>query len=337
MGIIMNFLKHSNSTIVNLRHFSGNALLVMSLFFSAIGCKNGFKNDVVNQAKPTIMVIPSDNLLKKNGALKKEVIDGADIYIRDYNGYLINDTKSKTAISIIQKAFIDAGYPLNDLDKNLKQLNDRSIRDEADGIKKDAKTLLLESVQPDIIIELDYSFDMDMNSRNFDREISYTLTAIDAYTNKVFSSNVYSGGKGTDFKTAFEDAIDDKIGSMMSEIDNYFGDIVENGREITVQFNVDKNSMIKLSDTYSSSGESYSEWIQDYMDYYTINGTYKLERNSDYEMYFVNVRIPTQKDNGTQLNALGWARQCVKEMREKLKVSSSNRAQGLSEVVITIK
>ena len=54
-------------------------------------------------------------------------------------------------------------------------------------------------------------------------------------------------------------------------------------------------------------------------------------------MYFVNVRIPTQKENGTQLNALGWARQCVKEMREKLKVSSSNRAQGLSEVVITIK
>lgn len=333
----MKLLKKSSSTIVNLRHLSGSALLVMALFISAIGCKNSFKNDVVNQAKPTIMVIPSDNLLNKNGALKKEIIDGAEIYIRDYNGYLINDTKSKAAISIIQKAFVNEGYPLNDLDKNLKHLNDRSIRDEADGVKKDAKTLLLESVQPDIIIELDYSFDMDMNSRNFDREISYTLTAIDAYTNKVFSSNVYSGGKGTDFKTAFEDAIDEKIGSMMSEIDNYFGDIVANGREITVQFNVDKNSMIKLSDTYSSSGESYSEWIQDYMDYYTIKGTYKLERNSDYEMYFVNVRIPTQKENGTQLNALGWARQCVKEMREKLKVSSSNKAQGLSEVVITIK
>ena len=333
----MNLLKHSNSTIVNLRHFFCNVLPVIALSIFMLGCKSGMKNEIVKQAKPTIMVIPSDNLLKKNGALKKDVVDDAEIYIRDYNSYLINDTKSKTAISIIQKAFIDAGYPLNDLDKNLKQLNDRSIRDEADGVKKDAKTLLIEAVQPDIIIELDYSYDMDMNSQNFDREISYTLTAIDAYTNKVFSSNVYSGGKGKDFRMAFENAIDDKISSIMSEIDDYFGDIVENGREITVQFNIDKNSSIKLSDTYSTTGESYSEWIQDYMDYYTINGTYKLERNSDYEMYFVNVRIPTQKENGTQFNALGWARQCVKVMREKLKVSSSNRAQGLSEVVITIK
>ena len=249
----------------------------------------------------------------------------------------MQDKNSKAAISIIQKAFIEAGYPLNDLDKNLKQLNDRSIRDDADGVKKDAKTMLLESIQPDVILELDYSYDMDMNSRNFDREVSYTLTAIDAYTNKVFSSNVFSGGKGKDFQNAFEDAIDEKVGSLMSEIDNYFGDIVTNGREITVQFNIDKNASIKFSDTYTSSGESYSEWIQDYMDYYTINGTYKLERNSDYQLYFVNVRIPTQNENGTQLNALGWARQCVKEMRDKLKVSCSNRAQGLSEVVITIK
>ena len=314
--------------------FSAVALFIASL--SSCTTK-GMNSDVIKQAKPTIMVIPSDNLLKKHGALTKENANGADLYIRDYNSYLIKDEKSKIAISIIQKAFIDAGYPLNDLDKNLKQLNDYSIRDDADGVKKDTKTMLLESVQPDIILELDYSYDMDMNSRNFDREVSYTLTAVDAYTNKVFSSNVFSGGKGENFQTAFENAIDEKAGSLMSEIDNYFEDIIGNGREITVQFNIDQNSSIKFSDAYKSTGESYSEWIQDYMDYYTINGTYKLERNSDYQLYFVNVRIPTQNENGTQLNALGWARQCVKEIREKLNVSCTNRAQGISEVVITIK
>lgn len=313
-------------------------MIVAITIAATTGCtSNNRNNDVIKQAKPTIMVIPSDNLLKKHGALTKEKSDGADLYIRDYNAYLMRDEKSKVAISIIQKVFIDASYPLNDLDQSLKQLNDRTIRDDADGIKKDAKTMLLESVQPDIILELDYSYDMDMSSRNFDREVSYTLTAIDAYTNKVFSSNVFSGGKGQDFQNAFKDAIDEKKGSLMSEIDSYFGDLVENGREISVQFNIDKNASIKFSDAYTSSGESYSEWIQDYMDYYTINGTYKLERNSDYQMYFVNVRIPTQNENGTQLNALGWARQCVKEMREKLKVSCSNRAQGLSEVVVTLK
>ena len=324
---------------LSMREKRNSALMfIVVLMIVVVGCTSkNMNNDVVKQSKPTIMVIPSDNLLKKHGSLTKENAHGTDLYIRDYDAYLVQDKNSKAAISIIQKAFIEAGYPLNDLDKNLKQLNDRSIRDDADGVKKDAKTMLLESVQPDIILELDYSYDMDMNSRNFDREVSYTLTAIDAYTNKVFSSNVFSGGKGKDFQNAFEDAIDEKVGSLMSEIDNYFGDIVTNGREITVQFNIDKNASIKFSDAYTSTGESYSEWIQDYMDYYTINGTYKLERNSDYQLYFVNVRIPTQNENGTQLNALGWARQCVKEMRDKLRVSCSNRAQGLSEVVITIK
>lgn len=315
------------------------AYSVVALFIASFtSCTTKFKNsDVIKQAKPTIMVIPSDNLLNKHGALTKKVANGADLYIRDYNAYLVCDERSKAAISIIQKAFIDKGYPLNDLDKTLKQINNQAIRDDADGVKKDAKTMLLEAVQPDIILELDYSFDMDMNSRNFDREVSYSLTALDAYTNKVFSSNVFSGGKGQDFQKVFEKAIKDKMNSVMSEIDRYFGDIVENGREITVQFNIDKNASIKFSDAYTSSGESYSEWIQDYMDFYTINGTYKLERNSEYQLYFVNVRIPTQNENGTQLNALGWARQCVKEIREKLNLSCTNRAQGLSEVIITIK
>ncbi len=310
---------------------------IVLIAIAVISCKSNMHSDVINQAKPTIMVIPSDNLLKKHGSMKIETVDGADLYIRDYNGYLISDERSKTAISIIQSEFIEAGYPLNDLDMSLKQLNNRSIRDDADGVNKDAKTILLESVQPDIIIELDYSYDMDMSSRNFERELSFTLTAVDAYTNKVFSTNVLSGGKGENFSEAFENAIKNNIGSTMSEIDHYFGDIIENGREITVQFNIDQNASIKFSDSYLSSGESYSEWIQDYMDYYTINGTYKLERNSDYQMYFVNVRIPTQNENGTQLNALGWARQCVKEMREKLKLSCTNRSQGLSEVVVTIR
>ena len=283
-----------------------------------------------------MMILPSDNLLKKHGAIRSETIDGAECYIRDYKAYLLADERGGTAFAIIQKAFIKKNYPLNDLSQTMKQLNNQSIMDEADGIAKDAKTMLLESVQPDIILELDYSYDMDINSRNFARRVVYTITAIDAYTNKVFSSNTYTGDESTDFSEAFADAIDENMSDIMGEIQDYFNDIVENGREIIVRYTIDKGSPIKFSDVYSTTGETYSEWIQDYMDYCTIDGTYKLERNSEYELYFVNVRIPTQLENGTQLNSLRWARQCIKEMREKLGVICTNRSQGLSEVVITL-
>ena len=95
-------------------------MFIVVLMIVVVGCTSkNMNSDVVKQAKPTIMVIPSDNLLKKHGALTKEIAHGADLYIRDYNAYLMQDKNSKAAISIIQKAFIEAGYPLNDLD-NLK-------------------------------------------------------------------------------------------------------------------------------------------------------------------------------------------------------------------------
>lgn len=315
-------------------------LTTFILFYSCSFVKekigSGSEIDVNDQAKPTLMIIPSDKLLKENGALQEENYDGVSHVVRDYSGYLLRNETNKIAISTIQKEFVSIGYPLNDLERTLKQINDHSLRDQADGIMKDAKTLLLESAQPDIILELDYSYNMDMNSRNFDRTVDYVLTAIDAYTNKVISAYTFSGGEGDNFETAFSSAIHKNINGTVKDIQKYFQDVVNNGREITVQFAITNGSNISFVDAYSSTGETYQEWIQDYMDYNTINGTYRLERNSDYQLYFTNVRIKNQNDNGTQLNALGWGRKCVKEMREKLGISCTNKSQGLSEVLITI-
>ena len=308
----------------------------LATFIGYTSCTPHSENEVITQAKPTIMVIPSDNLLKKNGAIKKETADGVELIVRDYEQYLLKDERVKTAIAIIQKAFIDANYPLNDLDKSLKQIHNRSLADDADGMAKDAKTLLLETVQPDIIIELDYNYDMNATSHDYKRALSYTITTIDAYTNKVFASSTCSDVKEKDFSTAFTKGFKKRSSDIMNDINNYFGDIIKNGREITVQFTVNQGATVNLSTAMSSTGMTYAEWIQDYMDYATINGTYKLERNTDYEMYFVNVRIPTQNSNGTQLNALGWARQCVKEMRDKLKVNCTSHSQGLAQVSIMI-
>ncbi len=310
--------------------------LMLAILMGCFSCAPNSENEVITQAKPTIMVIPSDNLLKKHGAIKRDSADGVEFLVRDYEQYLLKDERVTTAIAIIQRAFIDANYPLNDLDKSLKQIHNRSLADDADGVAKDAKTLLLETVQPDIIIELDYSYDLSATSHDYNRALSYTITTIDAYTNKVFASSTCSDVKDKDFASAFTKGFKKRSGDIMKDINNYFGDIIENGREITVQFSVNQGASVNLSTAMSSTGMTYAEWIQDYMDYATINGTYKLERNTDVEMYFVNVRIPTQNSNGTQLNAMGWARQCVKEMRDKLKVNCTSHSQGLAHASIMI-
>ena len=66
-------------------------------------------------------------------------------------------------------------------------------------------------------------------------------------------------------------------------------------------------------------------------------GTYNLQRNTDTEMYFANVRIKTLNDNGTQYSAYDFARELSKALNKECGVKSKNVTQGLGDAMIIIK
>lgn len=293
--------------------------------------------NAIEQALPTIVVIPSDRLLKTYGALGCNIVDGKEVYTRNYNKYLVNNSNNKTIISLIQNKFVSLNFPLSDLEQTLKSLNNKSLEDEADGFIKDPKTLLLTKVSPDIILELDYEYKRDFNSRDLTKyRLSYTLNAIDAYTNKVFSTQTFQSLEGNSLESILRKNLDKNIDKLSSEINNYFADIVYRGREITVRFAVEKGSNIKLSDE-SIEGETYTDWIIDYIKTNAKKGAYVMQRNTDNELYFVNVRINTLNPDGTQFSAYEWGRELGKKLRKELGVKTVNKTQGLGEVLISIK
>ena len=112
--------------------------------------------NAINQAKPVIMIIPSDKSLMQYGCLEIKKYNGKDHYIRDYKRYLISDESARPVFSYVQSSFVNAGFPLSDLEQALKQLDTQVAMDEADNLEKDAKTILLTTIRPDIIIELSY-------------------------------------------------------------------------------------------------------------------------------------------------------------------------------------
>lgn len=296
------------------------------------------ENTVVNaieQAKPSIMVLPSDNLLLLYDAIKTVSINGGSFLDRDYNKYILANKDNKAIISIIQNEFVQMDYPLNDLEQTLKQLQNREATNLAGGVAQDAKTLLLQTASPDIIIELDYASKIDVMDPNFKKNISYTITAFDAYTNKAFSSKTIKETSTKDIVTTFVQSFRKNIKNIESEIGKYFKDIVTNGREITVRITVSPKSNINLS-SESITGDTYSDWIMDYMDFHAKKGTYKMQTNTDYELYFVNVRIPVLKSDGTQNSSYNWAREMIKAFRSECGVKCSNKVQGLGNVHIMI-
>ena len=311
----------------------------------ASGDLEAYENGDVNaieQARPTIMVIPGDQTLQNFRCLKTERANGRDYILRDYKNYLLKDDRAKRIISTIQDEFNKQNFPLNDFEQTLKQLDTQEATDMADGFEKDAKTQLLTVAQPDIILELSYDTSRDkisMKSHNYshrgEKNISFTLNALDAYTNKVVATMTASNIKGESTTEAIQASIKDQMPKFQEDITKYFSDILTRGRDITVRIAVARDCNVKLTDE-SIEGDTYADWIIDYMKAHTIKGAHKLQRNTNSELYFVNCRIKLLREDGTQYGVYDWTRDLQKNLRKNLGLKCTNKAQGLGEVLISI-
>ena len=297
----------------------------------------------VEQARPTIMVIPGDETLKNFKFLTIEKVNGREHIMRDFPNYLLKDYRARPVISHIQDAFIQQGYPLNDFEQTLKQLNTQDALDAADDLEKDSKTLLLTTAHPDIILELNYYSSKDKNisliSHDYgdkgDRDVSYTLSAIDAYSNKVVATIGATGLNGKSTTQTLQSDIDKKMSKFQQDIIAYFSDLMMRGRDITVRVSIEKGADIELSDE-SIEGDTYADWVVDYVKTHTVKGAYNLQRNTDKELYFVNCRIKLLNEDGTQYGSYDFARDLQKTLRNDLGLKVANKSQGLGEVHLVI-
>ena len=98
----------------------GFALLTLTISISACSGGNnkslaekastsgGYESEDVNaiqQALPTIMVLPSDNLLEEYNSLKNQTYEGRKFVIRDYQQYLLANNDNQQILSTVQEAY----------------------------------------------------------------------------------------------------------------------------------------------------------------------------------------------------------------------------------------
>ena len=298
--------------------------------------------NAIEQARPAIMVIPGDQVLQNFKCLTTQKANGRDYILRDYKNYMLKDDRAKRIISTIQNEFNAQNFPLNDFEQALKQLETQDALDMADDLEKDAKSMLLTVAQPDIILELTYDTSRDkisMTSHNYggrgEKNVSFTLNALDAYTNKVVATMTASNIKGESTTETIQESIKEGMPKFQQDITKYFSDILTRGRDITVRIAVEKGCIINLSDA-SIEGDTYADWIMDYIKTHTEKGAYKMQRNTAKELYFVNCRIKLLNEDGTQYGVYDWTRDLQKNLRKNLGLKCTNKAQGLGEVLISV-
>lgn len=299
------------------------------------------KGDALGNAKkPKLMVVPADIWCNKNGFVEKIDNDGKITIAPDYETALSNNTEVRQVITAMNDFLTNVGYAPEILEQHIKKLhNDQAINQVTKSIDGSKVSLsmadrLKESSQADIVLDLDFEIKRD-GPKNF---VEFTVTALDSYTSKPISSNI---GRGTptssaaDLVNQLQEAVLSFKDKMIGELQEYFNNMVKNGREIIVSMYKWQGSDVSFQTEYD--GEELNVLIEDIMAEETVNGSYNLESSSPKMMKFSQVRMPLfYERNGKEraMDAKTFGQRIAKKIRNITNVDCGVDNRGLGEVVI---
>ncbi len=289
--------------------------------------------------KPTIMVIPSDVWCNENGLMVTIDNMGNTDYIPDYEQAVLN-ADLMGAITKINGLMAERGMPLKDLSQTMKSIKeDQVIHDQTMSNSSGAtvavttKDMLLDRAKADIIIEVGWQ----LHKRGPQKELTYSLRALDAYTNKQIAEN--SGTMPPSYSSTvpvlLEEAVLEKMDGFVSQLLAFFDDLFANGREISVRLLVFDGTGVSLENEYD--GEELTDIIDNWMYENTVSHRYNLSNATEYRLDFEQVRIPLYDERGRAMDA----RRFINNLRRYLKdapynITSKNTTSGLGKAELIL-
>lgn len=297
------------------------------------------EGNAIDQTNPTLMVFPSDALLKRLGCISQIENQGTVCYSRDFNKVFMQDSELKFVIASIEESFANAGYPLENLEQQLKQIANENSMDAMEGISKDARTMLMNTVRPDFVIEIDYEYKQDPNSRNPKKILTYILTALDVYTNKAVASitraDISVEGNNASLAGLIKSDLAENIVNFQKQITQRFSDELANGVEITLRITTDEKVKFNLSDECLGT-DNYNDWVNNWLKKNTVRSAFKSVKNTDKELKYTNVRIMTKTKDNQKYSAFDFANDLKRDFSKGCGISATNRTQSIGDAYIIL-
>lgn len=282
--------------------------------------------------KPSIMVVPSDLWCNQNNYMTVEESMGESISIPDYKKALISNSELIPVISQINGLMADRGFPLKNLEAEIKSLNTNSAEmaaitsKDGAGVKTNTIDQLRQRARADIIIQLTWT----VYQTGPKKSVSYTLQGIDSYTNKEVASSTGIGNPSftAEVPMLLAEAVNSHMDEFCDRLQNHFDDILNNGREISLNIRVFENAEDK--DLESEFGDKelrtiIEEWVSDN----TVSHRFSLADDSEVYMNFDEVRIPIYDEKGRPMAASNFARKLADYLKSQYNITSKRDNAGL--------
>lgn len=289
--------------------------------------------------KPTIMVVPSDNWCIKNGFSTKYDNQGTVEEYPDYEKAIQQNSDLLLVISKLNELMADRGFPLKNLESELKKLKSQSAEDallmskSGGEVNESPIDKLKKTAKADIIMQLTYT----INQTGPKRSITFILQGLDAYTGKQVAGASGTGAPSfaAELPLLLEEAVISHLDNFNAQLLTHFDDLFENGREIVIRIKVFGSWDGDLETEVD--GQEISAHIEDWIAKNALKGRYSSTDVTENMMLFEQVRIPLYDETNKALDARGFCKGLQNYLKSPpFNITNKLMTQGLGQAQIVL-
>jgi hypothetical protein len=290
--------------------------------------------------KPTLMILPSDNWCEQRYFMTEFDNQGTKQKVPNYKQAFQEDTEIGQVISKIGGLMIDRGFPLKDVEQELKAIEARtaesnmtSSTSSGSSISESPLDKLKNRAKADILIQIWWK----VNKTEQGKSVSFILEAFDAYTSKRIASSTGNGTPNTTdiIPVLLQNAIIANIDPFAAQLQSHFDDMFNNGREILLTVKKweswDKNLETEIN------GDEIKNHIYDWVEKNAVKGRFNESSSTENRIDYEQVRIPLFDERNRALDA----RQFAINLQKYLKAAPFNfevklMTRGLGEAILVL-
>lgn len=300
-----------------------------------------FAIEVMGQAKkPTLMILPSDNWCEQRFFMTEFDNQGTKQKVPNYKQAFQEDTEIAQVISKIGSLMIDRGFPLKDVEQELKAIEARAAEDNMASSTSSGSSLsespldkLKNKAKADILIQIWWK----VSKTDQGKVVSFILEAFDSYTSKrIAAASGNSAPNNTDIlPVMLETAIRANIDPFVNQLQQHFDDMFANGREIILtvkKWNSWENDLETEID-----GKEIADHIQSWLQMNTVQGRFNVSDVTENIMRCEQVRIPLYDTNNNALDARSFGKGLQKHLKAApFSFEVKLMTRGLGEVILVL-
>ena len=290
--------------------------------------------------KPTLMILPSDNWCEQRYFMTEFDNQGTKQKVPNYKQAFQEDTEIGQVISKIGGLMIDRGFPLKDVEQELKAIESRTAESNmtssttsGSSISESPLDKLKNKTKADILIQIWWK----VNKTEQGKSVSFILEAFDAYTSKRIASSTGNGTANTTdiIPVLLQNAILANIDPFAAQLQSHFDDMFNNGREILLTVKKweswDKNLETEIN------GDEIKNHIYDWVEKNAVKGRFNESNSTENRIDYEQVRIPLFDERNRALDA----RQFAINLQKYLKAAPFNfevklMTRGLGEAILVL-